>query len=73
MFRQPPETSEAFITYLKVRSSSNASLKLRGQGLWVPAFAGTTRKNHTAIFRCRTGAPLVRPSAASMIALASMP
>ncbi len=28
---------------------------------------------HTAILRCRTGAPAVRPSAASIIALASMP
>ncbi|MEH2516033.1 hypothetical protein V1279_001606 [Bradyrhizobium sp. AZCC 1610] len=28
---------------------------------------------YTAIFRCRTGAPTVRLSAASMMALASMP
>ena len=31
------------------------------------------RRSHTAIFRCRTGAPTVRLSAASMMALASMP
>jgi hypothetical protein len=36
-----------------------------------PTFAGTT--THTAILRCRTGAPTVSPSAASMMALASMP
>ncbi|MEH2610311.1 hypothetical protein V1293_002600 [Bradyrhizobium sp. AZCC 1693] len=45
--------------------------------LWVPAFAGTTNTvtlpPHTAILRCRTGAPTVRLSAASMMALASMP
>src|SRR6267154_1615588 len=39
---------------------------------WVPAFAGTTN-TYTAILRCRTGAPVLTPSAASMMALASMP
>lgn len=47
--------------------------------LWIPGsrFARpgmTTRYFHyTAIFRCSTGAPVVRLSAASMMALASMP
>jgi hypothetical protein len=33
----------------------------------------TSKFRHTANFRCRTGAPDVRLSAASMMALASMP
>src|SRR5215471_14699466 len=37
---------------------------LRRDGQW---------RGHTAILRCRTGAPEVRLSAASMMALASMP
>ena len=37
------------------------------------AVARTTTENYTAIFRCNTGAPVVRLSAASMMALASMP
>ena len=36
-------------------------------------FRGDDKYNQTAIFRWRTGAPAVRFSAASMMALASMP
>jgi hypothetical protein len=43
------------------------------RGVWVLAFARTTSETYTAIFRCSTGAPVVRLSAASMMALASMP
>src|SRR3954471_14254178 len=38
-----------------------------------PCFRRDDEYTHTAILRCRTGAPAVRPSAASMMALASMP
>ncbi|MBB4372024.1 hypothetical protein GGD63_004828 [Bradyrhizobium sp. cir1] len=43
------------------------------RGVWVLAFARRTTETYTAIFRCSTGAPVVRLSAASMMALASMP
>ncbi len=43
------------------------SLRSQGRRVAPPATA------HTAILRCRTGAPTVRLSAASMMALASMP
>jgi hypothetical protein len=78
--RRPCERRDPYAAaYLWVRwqtAVSNFSL-----WLWVPAFAETTLTvtppltvtPHTAILRCRTGAPTVRLSAASMIALASMP
>src|ERR1700704_6167514 len=39
----------------------------------VPAESRDDKYHHTAILRCRTGAPAVKLSAASMMALASMP
>ena len=38
-----------------------------------PLFTINAGENYTAVFRCSTGAPATRLSAASMIALASMP
>lgn len=38
-----------------------------------PLFTINAGETYTAIFRCNTGAPAMRLSAASMIALASMP
>src|ERR1700738_5048057 len=56
-----------------LRKSSGGVQNNHSPWLWAPAFAGATAKIHTAILRCRTGAPTVRDSAASMMALASMP
>jgi hypothetical protein len=42
-------------------------------GIMDPGLRRDDRNDHTAILRCRTGAPTVRLSAASMMALASMP
>src|SRR4030081_1240384 len=39
----------------------------------VPAESRDDKYHHTATLRCRTGAPAVKLSAASMMALASMP
>src|SRR5258708_31666100 len=38
-----------------------------------PCFRSEDKYHHTAILRCRTGAPAVRLSAASEVALASVP
>ncbi|OIQ68680.1 hypothetical protein GALL_497260 [mine drainage metagenome] len=65
--------------YTGCRIAADATCKVRGVRevrraivLLTLPLQGMVRY-HTAIFRCRTGAPAVRLSAASMMALASMP
>src|SRR6187399_593599 len=64
--------------YAGCRVAAAAGYKIRDatvarRVLSSPAPQGAGEKDHTAILRCRTGAPTVRLSAASMMALASMP
>src|SRR5882724_1888442 len=50
-----------------LRASGQTPLQQLGPVVMIPAFEGTT--TYTAILRCRTGAPAVRLSTASMMAL----